>query len=143
MLGVDLTPMIDIVFQLLIFFLTTAQMVELSRADVELPIEPGQEDRVDESSGVIVNLPADGSILIGQQVVSLDELEDAARAARLRAQESTLAGSPTQQPRPLVRADRNASAALLNQVLRRLERAGFASVRVGTSPSGGGSGGGQ
>jgi biopolymer transport protein ExbD len=138
MLGVDLTPMIDIVFQLLIFFLTTAQMVEMSRADVELPLEPGQEDRIDESSGLVVNLPADGTIVIGQQEVSLDELEDVARATLLRAQDSRLAGSTASQPRPLVRADRSASASLLNEVLRRLQRAGFASVRVGTSPPGGG-----
>ena len=35
LLPVDMTPMIDIVFQLLIFFLTTAQLAQFSRAEME------------------------------------------------------------------------------------------------------------
>ena len=41
-LPVDMTPMIDIVFQLLIFFLVTAQLSQHSRADLELPQEAGE-----------------------------------------------------------------------------------------------------
>lgn len=147
MLGVDLTPMIDIVFQLLIFFLTTAQMAEMSRAEMELPQEPGEEARSDEAAGLIVNLPPDGTILVGQQVVTLDELESLARDVLKRWQDARLEGTGESQPQPLVRADRNEGTALLNEVLRRLQRAGFASVRVGTSPPvgvggvGGGGGG--
>ncbi len=36
--AVDLTPMIDVVFLLIIFFMTTAQFARLTRADVELPL---------------------------------------------------------------------------------------------------------
>lgn len=139
-LGVDLTPMIDIVFQLLIFFLTTAQMAEMTRADVDLPREPGEEHRTDDAAGLIVNILEDGSIVVGQQPVTLDQLEDLARDALRRSQDARLAGAAGAQPRPLVRADRHGSAALLNEVLRRLEKAGFASVRVGTSPPGAGGG---
>lgn len=143
MLGVDLTPMIDIVFQLLIFFLTTAQMAEMSRAEMELPQEPGEEARSEEAAGLIVNLPPDGGILVGQQAVTLDELEALARDALERWQSSRLEGAVDAQPQPLVRADRNEGTKLLNEVLRRLQRAGFASVRVGTSPPVGvGAGGG-
>ena len=39
LLPVDMTPMIDIVFQLLIFFLTTAQLAQFSRAEMDLPEE--------------------------------------------------------------------------------------------------------
>ena len=43
LLPVDMTPMIDIVFQLLIFFLTTAQLAQFSRAAMDLPQEAGEE----------------------------------------------------------------------------------------------------
>ena len=43
LLPVDMTPMIDIVFQLLIFFLTTAQLAQFSRAEMDLPEEAGEQ----------------------------------------------------------------------------------------------------
>ena len=41
--AIDMTPMIDIVFQLLIFFLVTAQMAQQTRATLDLPKEKGEE----------------------------------------------------------------------------------------------------
>ncbi|MFO0874896.1 MAG: biopolymer transporter ExbD [Phycisphaerales bacterium] len=130
-LGVDMTPMIDIVFQLLIFFLTTAQMADRSRAEIDLPREQGEQRTTSESAGLIINLLADGTIIVGEQAIGLDELE--------RLGEDVLRRAPRDDatPQPLVRADRNAKAELLNDVLRRLERAGYAAVRIGTSPQGG------
>ena len=41
--NIDMTPMIDIVFQLLIFFLVTSQMAEQTRTELDLPREKGEE----------------------------------------------------------------------------------------------------
>ena len=35
--AVDITPMIDVVFLLIIFFMTTAQFAQLTKAEVDLP----------------------------------------------------------------------------------------------------------
>ena len=119
LLPVDMTPMIDIVFQLLIFFLTTAQLAQFSRAEMDLPQE----------AGIIVNLLADGTIQIAGE-----RLDDATFA--VMAEELVLdhPGEELARLRPLVRADRNAAAARLNRVLEILQSAGVPAVRIATAP---------
>ena len=71
LLPVDMTPMIDIVFQLLIFFLTTAQLAMFSRAELDLPVEMGEQEEAAEEAGLIINILSDGSITIAGE--SLDD----------------------------------------------------------------------
>ena len=126
----DMTPMIDIVFLLLIFFLTTAQLARESRAELDLPEERGEQSAEVERAGLIVNVLADGSLLMGDQSISIEELENAAirQVIGSRDEKGRLV-------RPLVRADRNAPAERLNEVFNALRRAGTGSVRLATSPS--------
>ncbi|MDZ4756349.1 MAG: biopolymer transporter ExbD [Phycisphaerae bacterium] len=131
LMNLDMTPMIDIVFQLLIFFLTTAQMAQMSRADLDLPPERGEEERSKEQAGLVINVTADGEIIVGDQTVSLGELE---AMAIKRASNPDNAASGTSSFRPLVRADLNAPAERLNGVLTALERAGVDAVRLATNP---------
>jgi biopolymer transport protein ExbD len=130
----DMTPMIDIVFQLLIFFLTTAQMAQMSRAELDLPPERGEEERSREQAGLVVNVTAAGEIVIGDETISLGELE--AMAVK-RASDPEHAAKGTSGFRPLVRADTNAPAERLNGVLQALERAGVSAVRLATNPPSG------
>ncbi len=132
MLAIDMTPMIDIVFQLLIFFLVTSHMVEVARTDVDLPQERGEEDSSEELSGLVVNVLASGELVVGDATRTLAELGELAR----RLGESS--GEDASSRRPLVRADRNAPAETLNAVIGTLERAGARSIRLATSPTGGG-----
>jgi biopolymer transport protein ExbD len=129
LLPVDMTPMIDIVFQLLIFFLTTAQLAQFSRAELDLPQEEGEQTEAVEEAGIIVNLLADGTIQIAGE-----RLDDAAFA--VMAEELVLdhSGEELARLRPLVRADRNAEAARLNRVLEILQSAGVPAVRIATAP---------
>lgn len=131
-LAIDMTPMIDIVFQLLIFFLVTSHMVEVARTEVELPREKGEEGRSEELSGLVVNVLADGRLVVGDEERSLDALAGLAR--RL----GDASGEDAASRRPLVRADRNAPAETLNAVIATLEKAGARSIRLATSPAGGG-----
>ena len=129
LLPVDMTPMIDIVFQLLIFFLTTAQLAQFSRAELDLPQEEGEQTEAVEEAGIVVNLLADGTIQIAGE-----RLDDAAFA--VMAEELVLdhSGEELARLRPLVRADRNAEAARLNRVLEILQSAGVPAVRIATAP---------
>lgn len=126
----DMTPMIDIVFLLLIFFLTTAQLARESRAELDLPDERGEESSQVERAGLIVNVLADGSLLLGDNPIDIRELEDIALGQVLGARDEK-----GRLVRPLVRADRNAPAERLNAVFNALRRAGTPSVRLATSPS--------
>ncbi len=123
---VDMTPLIDIVFQLLIFFLVTGQAAQQARTEMALPKEPGQEVKTAEQAGVVLNVLADGSIIVNEQAVSLD------RIGELVAEAAAQNEGGVTKLRPLVRADRAARTDVLNGVLERLSQAGVVAVRVAT-----------
>ena len=123
--AIDMTPMIDIVFQLLIFFLVTAQLAEQSRAQLDLPKEQGEVVRDGDMSGLTVNVLADGSLVVNDLAVPIEDLDALVDEAVARA------GSPDAL-KPLVRADRGADAGRLNEVLERLAARGLPAVRLAT-----------
>ena len=124
----DMTPMIDIVFLLLIFFLTTAQLARESRAELDLPEERGEQRDDVERAGLIINVLAGGEIMQGDRVISVSELEDIAVAQVVGGRDEN-----GRMVRPLVRADREAPAERLNEVFNALRRAGTGSARLATS----------
>lgn len=53
----DMTPMIDVVFNLIIFFMLVTQMVTIERAELELPrADNAQEEEVEDKNQFIVNI---------------------------------------------------------------------------------------
>ncbi|HQL09903.1 MAG TPA: biopolymer transporter ExbD [Lentisphaeria bacterium] len=77
----QVSPLIDIVFQLLTFFLVTATLQELEFAkEVELPIADAALTKQSEGFQEIrLNVLADGQIKVGDDLISMDRL-----AAELR-----------------------------------------------------------
>ncbi len=71
---VDLTPLIDIVFQLLIFFLLTATFQETPSFKVKLP-KAKNTDVSKEPKAVVVTLGSDGVYGIDGKTVDTAELE--------------------------------------------------------------------
>jgi biopolymer transport protein ExbD len=122
---VDMTPLIDIVFQLLIFFLVTAQMAEVTRAQLDLPKEAGEEASDSDKAGLTINVLADGSVVVADETLSEAALDRAIEAA-------IDAAGGADMLKPLVRADRNCDAERLNEVFRRLSSHGLAAVRLAT-----------
>ena len=127
-LPLDMTPMIDIVFQLLIFFLVTAQLSQYSRADLDLPEEAGEKTDAATEAGLSINVLADGTYEIASGAVGIDEIRSLASDL---ARESEARGETA---RPLVRADRNAPTSALNLILSTLQKAGIPAVRIATAP---------
>ncbi len=126
--GVDMTPMIDIVFQLLIFFLTTAAIAQANRVQLDLPREAGAPDPTPTGPGLVVSIRADGSCEVAGRSVTMDELSAAARASLAERGRHV----------PVVRADRSAPGARLNDVIDACRQAGFDGIRLATTPGGGG-----
>ena len=75
--GVPMAPLIDIVFLMLVFFMVTSiySTVE-SEIDITLPTASSAEfdDRL--QGEIFINLRADGSIVLNQREIALDELQD-------------------------------------------------------------------
>lgn len=122
----DMTPMVDVVFLLLIFFLTTAQMAQSARTQLDLPAEEGEENEDAARSALVVNVDATGAFIVMDDAVSGAELQGIARDAAVRSPEAI----------PVVRADRRAPSERLNQVMNALREAGFLSARLATAPEG-------
>lgn len=120
-LPVEITPMIDVVFLMIIFFMTTAQFARLTRAELDLPVEPGEQQPSDEA-GLVINITPDDRLIVNDRQVTLDELAGLV-AAELDEQDDV---------KLLLRADRNATAALLNDTVAMLREAGVAAANVAT-----------
>ncbi len=71
---VDLTPLIDIVFQLLIFFLLTATFQETPSFKVKLP-KAKNTDVTKEPKAVVVTLTPDGTYEVENKTMDAAELE--------------------------------------------------------------------
>ena len=123
-----MTPMIDIVFQLLIFFLVTAQMAQQTRAQLDLPKEQGEEEKERELAGLTINLLGDGTIVVDGRAVSLEALDALVDEAVARV-------GGLDALKPLIRADRACDAERLNAVFNRLSARGLSAIRLATERS--------
>jgi biopolymer transport protein ExbD len=121
--------MIDIVFQLLIFFLVTAQAVRITRADVELPRERGEQKEEAEQAGVVINILMDGRIIVSDQEIGVEDLEALVKEAIKQYGGTSAVGAKI-----TVRADRRTSSERLNEVVQRLHDLGVGAAKVATSP---------
>lgn len=131
MLSVDLTPMIDVVFQLIIFFMFTSQFGELRRTDIELPKEQGEEEVEKPQAAMIIDLTIDGQYLFESKPTSIIEIE--------RIAASGIANQPEGVPFDvLVRPDRHAPAVHLDRLLMRLSSVGVKRWKLATVEQDGG-----
>jgi biopolymer transport protein ExbD len=120
--GVNMTPMIDVVFQLLIFFLLTTH---LSRQEVSAELvlpkaQSGDEAEEDQTPRVTVNVLSDGQVQLGNQAVAIPEL-----TARLRVE--NLKHNARLEVR--IRADRSVPYQFVEPVLTASAEAGIWDVK--------------
>ncbi|UCD75681.1 MAG: biopolymer transporter ExbD [Phycisphaerales bacterium] len=130
-LMLELTPMIDVVFLLIIFFMTTAQFARLTRADVDLPREKGEQRHTPEEEGIVINITRDGRVIVSNETVTLDRLEELVfdEIERSRGRSAELA-------KVMIRPDRNGSTDRLNDVITRLQGMGVGGARLATEVPG-------
>jgi len=132
--AVDLTPMIDVVFQLIIFFMLTSHLGQLRRTEVDLPVQPGQEQRDGEDAAMIIDIGPGGVYLVESVEVNLNEIHRLASAG---------IGKEVEPGNfdVLIRPDRNAPAVFLDRLLNKLAGVGVTRWKLGTmAPDGSGGG---
>lgn len=119
-----MTPMIDIVFLLIIFFLVSSHLARQEN-EMELPLPVAQEgETLATSSGerVTVSLTHGGQILLGGQPVVLDEL------SRRLGVENERAKGRHMSLEVRIRGDRHVLYSRVRPVLTACESAGIARV---------------
>jgi len=72
---IDMSPMIDMVFLLLIFFLVASQIVKVEKADVELPFAVHAVVPEDETGRFMISVDEEGNLFAGVEQNEVDDLE--------------------------------------------------------------------
>ncbi|MEE9218675.1 MAG: biopolymer transporter ExbD [Acidobacteriota bacterium] len=123
--SIDLSPLIDVVFLLLIFFAATTTFLQGSSLELELPESTSaEESQVGGGAGVItIGLAADGMIQFQAEVTTLERLEEQLRQA-LRANSDAAV---------VLRADREARHGQVVAVLDAVRRSGARGLSIATT----------
>ncbi len=117
---IDLTPMLDVVFIMLIFFIVTASFVKEAGFDVNRPPQSNQPPKKDEIKNILVSIAADGQLFINRRPVDAGALT--ANIKRLHAENP--------QGSVVVQADRASTHKTLKVVLDAVQKAGVPQVAV-------------
>lgn len=125
---VNLTPLIDVVFVILIMFIVIAPLLELDR--VELADGPhaslsAASSSVQESSPITIHVLQDNTIRFNNQVVSPNELKDLLREAKVK----------YPQVRPQIFHDKKAHFGTYQDVKNAAEEAGFSHIDIILKPA--------
>lgn len=122
--ALDITPLIDIVFNLLIFFLITTtfvQNVQYPGIEVELP-KASNAPTSTQGENVIVALTAEGRVVHEGRAMSLDELKERLEAHR-RERPNALV---------IVQADKETEHGRVVEVMDTARAVGFSQLAIAT-----------
>lgn len=117
----NLTPLIDIVFLLLVFFMLTSHFVQEQAIDIDLPVAESGEATTEESQLELV-INAEGRFLIDDHFVEPDSLEAVLREKLRQRSDKNLR----------VRGDRHAPLGQAVNVLDAARKAGASGVDIVT-----------
>ncbi len=117
---IDMTPMLDIVFIMLIFFIVTTSFVKESGIDVNRPT--AQTATRQEQGHIIVAIKANGDVWIDKRQVDIRAVR--ANVARLHAENPL--GSV------VIAADKNTTVDRLTQVMDQIRLAGITNAAIAT-----------
>lgn len=128
----NLTPMIDVVLQLIIFFMFSSQFAQMSRAQVKLPEQPGEQEAARSTPRTfVIDITDKGEYTIDRERMSIDRVAQLVRAQVQRNQ------GDASRLDLLIRADRTASASAVNALAERfltMEVRGWRLATVEVSP---------
>ncbi len=116
----NLTPLIDVVFLLLLFFMLSSQLVEEPALRVRLP-----ETTVTEAGRVqalTVTITSEGKVFLGARETVLKDLANAIRQAVETTGDAVVR----------IRADRDVSVQLLVSVVEQIKTAGVRNISIVT-----------
>ena len=124
----DLTPMVDVVMLLIIFFTLTTHFAKTQLSPMDLPKEPGQQSPAEQQASLTVDLKEDGRMsVLGSEV-------DIAGILKIVQAETMRSGANIDL---VVRAERRAPARHLNRLADALAGIGVKQWKLATSAEGG------
>jgi biopolymer transport protein ExbD len=119
---IDMTPMLDIVFIMLIFFIVTTSFVKESGVTVSRP--SAQTAAEDKKGNIMVAIKPNGEIWIDKRAVDVRSVR--ANVEKLKA-ESPESGV-------VIQADTDARTGILVQVMDQIRLAGVSNISIAADP---------
>ena len=123
-LRLDLTPLVDVIFLLLIFFMVSTTFKEDEGIELNLPEASASAQSAEDEKDLRVSLKKDGQIVFRGETLQPDGLETAARAALKDSDDSMF----------IVEADAASEHGSVVAVMDALRRAGAKGLTIGTQP---------
>ncbi len=117
---IDMTPMLDIVFIMLIFFIVTTSFVKESGIDVNRPT--AQTATRKEQGNIIVAIKPNGDVWIDKRLIDIRAVR--ANVSRLHAEQPL--GSV------VIAADKETTVKVLTQVMDQIRLAGIMNASIAT-----------
>ena len=112
---IDMTPMLDIVFIMLIFFIVTASFLKEAGIDVNRPEGNNSQSNPDDARNIMISVTAENEVWMESR--RIDARAVRANVERLKAEnpEGTI----------VIQADREASTGVVARIMDSLNVAGF------------------
>ncbi|MGO2132847.1 MAG: ExbD/TolR family protein [Halomonas sp.] len=118
---VNLTPMLDVVFIMLIFFIVTTSFIKESGVEIERPESSAATPRADVQ--VLVAITPEGAVWVDGEPVDIHRVGN------------LVSGIISDDGSAVIQADRNATTGVLIEVMDRLREAGVEQVAVAAQRS--------
>ena len=119
----DLTPMIDVVFQLLIFFMVTAVFAITPGLDIKLP--EAEEAQAPEKENLFIVVDQDGNMKLNHQSVTFANLKDKLQEKRSLLDNTTLI---------IIQGDERATHGQIVQIMDIARQVGVVDQIIATEP---------
>ncbi len=125
-LGIDMTPMIDIVFLLIIFFMTVSQITRVVDQPMSLPnVNYGAGNPT--PTTVTINIDHSGALIVSGKRFSLD------RTIKTLQNKLTKSANDPSRIKIEIRCDRRCPSRFVNQLISQLSEIGFTQIRAAVS----------
>ena len=121
--GIDKTPMLDIVFIMLIFFIVTASFLKEAGIDVNRPEGGAPPDNPEDARNIMITVTAENEVWMDSR--QIDARAVRANVERLKAENPEGA--------IVIQADREASTGVVARIMDSLNVAGFRDHVLATS----------
>ena len=128
----DLTPMIDVILLLIVFFTMTSQFSKSERGFMDLPREKGEVAAAHAPNSLVIDVAADGAISVEGAAYDMQWLAQ----TLTRATRSAAGGADAVDV--IVRADRRCTTANLDKVVAAIRVAGIGRWKLAASGEEGG-----
>jgi biopolymer transport protein ExbD len=123
----NMTPMVDVILNLLIFFMIGSRFVEDERqVDIQLPSVSHAQSLTAPPQEIVINVYADGRMVVDQKPVPAEDLEEMLSAAQSRYADQAV----------LIRGDGKGSYQSIMDVLSICQAAKIHKYSLATQPKG-------